>query len=255
MADSAVDYNVIFDASSTTCPSSSCIYSWDFGDGSGAGSGQKPNHVYNGVGTYTVTLTASDTNGSSTYQLPVTSKYVGSNPTKVSMSSATTSGLATNCSYSVSGGISAYTVKITWGDGSTTTQSNLAAGQTMTTHAYISAGTYTGSIYVVDSGVNGSQKTSSTVAFNATVTLPSVSGTVTRADGTTLIGGAYVYLMQGTTTKKIAVADASGNYTFTSVPAGSYTVKAVKSGYTFTNPPAVTVGASSVTGVSVRSTQ
>ena len=45
---------------------SALTYSWDFGDGTPAGSGASPQHVYEQVGTYTAKLTMTTTQGSST---------------------------------------------------------------------------------------------------------------------------------------------------------------------------------------------
>jgi uncharacterized metal-binding protein YceD (DUF177 family) len=61
-------------------------------------------------------------------------------------------------------------------------------------------------------------------------------------------------LKQGTVVKKLAYTDASGNYTMTGIAAGTYTMTATRSGYTFPAPVAVdtntgnqTVNISSIT--------
>jgi len=54
---------VSFDASSSSDPSASITgYAWDFGDGA-HGSGETSSHTYGSSGTFTVTLTTSDSNG------------------------------------------------------------------------------------------------------------------------------------------------------------------------------------------------
>ncbi len=58
-------WTVYFDGSGTTDDTGIESYSWNFGDGSALGTGQKPSHVYTGVGTYTVTLTVIDRAGQS----------------------------------------------------------------------------------------------------------------------------------------------------------------------------------------------
>ena len=53
-----------FDGSNSTDPDGTIAsYSWDFGDGSAAGSGASPNHTYSDGGSYTVTLTVTDDQG------------------------------------------------------------------------------------------------------------------------------------------------------------------------------------------------
>ncbi|MCD4735800.1 MAG: PKD domain-containing protein [Bacteroidales bacterium] len=56
-----VDGTVQFTDESSNTPTS---WSWDFGDGSGESTDQNPSHVYSTDGTYTVTLTATNDNGS-----------------------------------------------------------------------------------------------------------------------------------------------------------------------------------------------
>jgi hypothetical protein len=82
--------------------------------------------------------------------------------------------------------------------------------------------------------------------------LYSVSGAITPpASGS----GATVTLTQGTTTVASTTADASGNYTFGSLPSGTYTVTPTRSGFTFS--PAsqtATVTSANVTGVNFTAT-
>lgn len=70
-ADQFVSLQVDFDA--TASQGSLLRYSWDFGDGSPAGDGPTPTHIYAQSGTYTVTLLVTDSaNQQSTAQQPVT---------------------------------------------------------------------------------------------------------------------------------------------------------------------------------------
>ena len=83
------------------------------------------------------------------------------------------------------------------------------------------------------------------VNFSASAPTYSISGTVSGAGGS----GATVSLTGTSTTT--ATADASGNYTFTDLANGSYTVTPSKSGFTFTPAStAVTVNNANITGVS-----
>ncbi|MBB6403448.1 fibronectin type III domain-containing protein [Arthrobacter sp. AZCC_0090] len=63
-----------FDGSASTDPNGTVAsYSWDFGDGSPAGTGVKPSHTYAAAGTYQVKLTVTDSGGlTGTVTHPVT---------------------------------------------------------------------------------------------------------------------------------------------------------------------------------------
>ena len=84
--------------------------------------------------------------------------------------------------------------------------------------------------------------------------------TLTKQDGTPIAGGT-LYLQLAGVNKYVAVSEATtGNFTFTNVLPGTYTVKAVKTGLTFTlpaqsTPSPIVVGSSDVTGVVVKSIQ
>ncbi len=56
-----IDGAVNFTDESTNTPTS---WSWNFGDGSAVSTEQNPSHIYNSLGTYTVTLTATNISGS-----------------------------------------------------------------------------------------------------------------------------------------------------------------------------------------------
>jgi hypothetical protein len=90
---------------------------------------------------------------------------------------------------------------------------------------------------------------------NAAPAVISASGTVYKKDGITPLSGVALSMKLGTVVKYLASTDASGNYTFTNVAAGSYTITATKSGYAFASPAAsVTVGGTSVTGLNINAT-
>ena len=100
------------------------------------------------------------------------------------------------------------------------------------------------SVSVTDTGVNGSNITTATASTSVVIgsTSLTVSGKVTRSNGTTPIPTVAMTLKQGTVVKKLAYTDASGNYTMTGVSTGNYTLTVTKSGLTFPAPAAITVG-------------
>ena len=191
-----------------------------------------------------VTLTVTGNSMNSSTSQTVTAKYVASNPTTLSIT-PTTTGEITNIAYTVGGGAAPYSLKVTWGDGKITTQTLLASGSSTTSHTYGVVGTFNGSVYVIDSGVNGNLQTSATRTFTATTSLATVSGLVTRANGTTPVSSAIVSLLTSptaTTAVTAAVTNSSGNYSLLNVPSGTYYIKVTKSGLTFpiTGPITVT---------------
>jgi len=136
---------VSFDASGTTDPDGAPItsYQWNFGDGS-AGSGIATTHAYAANGSYTVTLTVTDSDGLTntvSHQIavhtPPTAAFTppsgGIVGTTVSFSSQTTAGDGTLASYA-------------WDFGDGTSGSGAS-----TSHVYSTAGSFTVTLTVTDS--------------------------------------------------------------------------------------------------------
>jgi PKD repeat protein len=117
-------------------------YSWNFGDG-GSGSGPNPTHQYTADGSYTATLTVTDSNSDTAQD---TAPVTISTPAVVADAGGPYSG--TICSPisfsgSASGGCIPYSWSWSFGDGGTSTLQN-------PTHQYASDGTYTATLTVTD---------------------------------------------------------------------------------------------------------
>ncbi|HET6561886.1 MAG TPA: PKD domain-containing protein [Marmoricola sp.] len=143
-----------FSAAGTTDPNAGDVvtYSWDFGDGTPAGTGSAPSHTYAAGGTYTVTLTASDGWGrSSTTRRDVTIE--GAAPAnRAPTASFTASCSELGCTFDGSGSsdpdagdaVASYTWD--FGDGTAPGAGAKPA------HTYGAAGTYTVKLVVRDNG-------------------------------------------------------------------------------------------------------
>jgi PKD repeat protein len=228
---------VSFDGSSSHEPGGSIVsYSWDFGDGTPAGSGATTSHTYATAGTYTVKLTVTDQSGatdSTTHTVTVVS-----GPVARFTASPTTASAGSPVSFDGSGStdtgstISSYTWD--FGDGTP------AGTGATTTHTYAAAGTYTVTLTVTDHS-GQSNSTNQMVAVGsvpaATFTLsPTTVGAGAPAffdgsgstdtgstiasyswdfgDGTPAASGAmasHIYAAAGTYTVTLTVLDQSGS--------------------------------------------
>lgn len=123
-------------------------YSWDFGDGT-TGTGQYTSHIYNDPGSYTVTLTVTDSAGqtSSDDHLIITVK--SSTGLSATAQASVTSGeipLTVDFTAAAQGGVPSYTYIWNFGDGTSETTTN-----TTTSHTYTTPGTFTAVLTVKDS--------------------------------------------------------------------------------------------------------
>lgn len=162
---------VQFVDSSTNSPTS---WLWSFGDGSTSAL-QNPSHTYTSAGTYTVTLTASNSAGSDT---ATESDYITVDlQAPVVTFSANTSSGAVPLTVNFTDTSTNSPTEWYWvfGDGSTSSDQNVI-------HTYTSAGTYT--VKLVASNSEGSNKTTQTITVTGAVAVPVASFTSDVVSGT-----------------------------------------------------------------------
>ncbi|HXI45835.1 MAG TPA: carboxypeptidase-like regulatory domain-containing protein [Candidatus Acidoferrales bacterium] len=140
-------------------------------------------------------------------------------------------------------GVAGATVQITSGPSTTTDGSGNYTFSGLAPATY----TLTASKATYTSGASQSATVTAgnTTTKNLTVTstVGSISGKVTDASTSAALVGATVSISGGGSTS----TDGSGNYTFTGLAAGSYTLTASKSGYVSSSPTAVSVSLGSNT--------
>ncbi|WP_109505943.1 PKD domain-containing protein [Nocardioides speluncae] len=198
---------VEFDGSASSDPDGTIAsYSWNFGDGSPAGSGPSPSHEYAAEGTYNVTLTVTDNGGRSTSKtVPV--EVVNQAP--VAVFTPTTSELSVSVNGAGSSDPDGSIVSYAWdfGDGAT-------GSGVMANHTYAATGTYQVTLTVTDDlGRTGSVTTPVTVSMTgAEVVTDHFTRTVAGGWGTADSG----QLWSGTgSASQFAVASGTGRMTMT----------------------------------------
>jgi PKD repeat protein len=233
---------VTFDASTTTdegAVCNSCSFTWDFGDGS-TGTGRVVTHVFSAAGTYTVTLTAVDSVGTSSAPATRTVTVAGTTiPTNLSVTASPNPPIAKQAATFTATATAApnhhiVSYQFSWGDGDTNTTSSAVIQ-----HTYSQSGSYlitltvrddlnqssTGyTVIAVSSGLTAAfttQKAGTTVTFDASTSSSQVASTITDyawdfdADGTYDTNGgspitSHDYGSNGTYRATLRITDSRG---------------------------------------------
>ena len=164
-------------------------YVWTFGDG-GTGTGVAPTHVYADNGTYTVTLTVTDSHGAAGTPASTTATIANVAPTVNAAASqtATAGSPATVSALFADPGLSdrPWTYSFAWGDGTAPTTGTTTSPSTISgTHTFTAAGTAVVQVTLTDKdGGAGSGTTTVTITPPlASVTLVG-AGNIARSDRT-----------------------------------------------------------------------
>jgi PKD repeat protein len=224
----SVPLQVTFTDTSTANPTS---WAWNFGDGT-TSNVQSPTHTYNTIGTYTVTLTASNAYGSDSETTSITVNAVAP---VASFSGTPLSGSAPlQVQFTDSSNNNPTSWSWNFGDGQTSTQQNPI-------HQYSLAGTYTVALTATNSAGSDTSTRSNYVTVSSTGSAPVASFTANVTSGTTPLlvlftdastgsptswywdfGDSYTstdqnpshtYTQTGVYTVKLTVQNASGNNT------------------------------------------
>ena len=147
-------------------------YSWNFGDGTATSTAQNPSHAYTTAGTYTATLTVTDSSSPALQATAAVTTDVSAvgNPLQASAAAVPTSGqipVKVAFTGTATGGTPPYAYSWNFGDGSATSTAQNPS------HTYTTAGTYTATLTVTDSA-----NPVHTATSRLTVTATPVQGTV-----------------------------------------------------------------------------
>jgi len=256
--DAATSYKVNFDAGSSTCPSSTCTYEWDFtSDGTNDAAGITASNTYGGETSQTVKLTVTDPVSDvghplvATQSQTVTPRYVNQPPVAAfTLGFEPNTWVATITNTSTDENVAGVNFYITWGDGTSDPVRTGLTNPTFT-HTYTSAGTFTITLRATDSAGLSSTATNSVSPAAFTIPVLVTAGPA----GASNVNSVLLTLKKGTTILANTYTAASGpgpfSYNFTGLaPATNYTVTATKTGAVFAeaNPTAnKTVGPNAAT--------
>ena len=181
---------IILNGSGSSDPDGDAItYAWTFGDGT-TGTGAAPSHAYADNGTYTVSLTVTDSKGAPSTPASATVTIANVAPTvsaPASLAANAGSPVTLTATFGDPGTKDApWSYSINWGDGTLATTGSVSTQVAISgTHTYSAAGTNTAVVTVTDKdGGAGSGQTLVTVSQQvASVTLVG-AGNIARCDRT-----------------------------------------------------------------------
>jgi hypothetical protein len=137
---------------------------------------------------------------------------------------------------------------VNWGNG--TNSSGAVAG--VFSKTYSLPGTFTVTDKAIDAKLQSNTYTCTTSATPAYFT---ISGTVKKSDNVTNVTYATVQLYKGAALQQSKSTGTTGTFSFTNLKPGSYSIKVVKTGYTFAIPAwGPTAVGPSATGITINST-
>ena len=172
-------------ATSTASDGATLSYDWNWGDGSAHGTGVTASHTYPGASSNTITLTVTDSLGSTA---TVSHAISTSHAAPVAAFTPTASGLSLTVNGTASHASDGATLAYDWNWGDATAH---GTGSTAT-HAYATPGTYTVTLTVTDSlGSSGSTTASVTATAVVYVANDNFARTVANGWGSALTGGAW----------------------------------------------------------------
>jgi PKD repeat protein len=233
---------VTFDASTTTdegAACTSCGFTWDFGDGS-TGTGRVVTHVFSAAGTYTVTLTAIDSVGTSsrpvTQAVTVASTTIPTNLTVTPSPNPPIARQAATFTATATAAANHHIVsyQFIWGDGDSSTTASAViqhtysqSGQylvTLTVRDDLNQSSTSNSVITVSSGLTATfnpAKSGTTVTFDASGSTSQVASTITdyawdfETDGTYDANGSspvisHDYGSNGTYRATLRITDSRG---------------------------------------------
>lgn len=227
---------VPYNASLSMAGSIGTNFKWNFGDGSPQSSVASPTHIFTSVGTYTVTLTVSDSTGtcnrSDSAKLVIN---VGAPPALITSETPVFCNAGNNGTATVtpSGGLTPYSYL--WNN-----------GQTTATATGLSASTYTVTVtnaYGCAATANATITEPTVLAANSSFTNVGCSGGANGTATATVSGGtgpySYVWLPGGYTTSSVSGLSI-GNYTVSVTDAKGCTASATAN---ITQPPPLAISA------------
>lgn len=215
-----IPLSVQFIDTSTYVPTS---WTWSFGDG-GTATGQDPLHTYTSAGTYTVTLTVTNADGSHTITRTgyITLSKSATAPVAAFISNATVGSEPLTIQFLDSSSNSPTAWAWSFGDGGTSTAQNPV-------HTYTEPGTFTVTLTAVNSAGSNTLSKDGFVTVSSTSSAPAAAFTATDTSGTSPFVVQFVDTSTNSPTSWIwSFGDGNTstrqNPSHTYVSAGTYTV-------------------------------